>query len=228
VLLDHHMVPTEADVSRWIAEARARGARALRTGALFEPSTPAFVAAGFSPIDRLRLLQLDLRTGTPPTDDETASRGVRLRRLRPSMLDEAAAVDQRSFVAPWGNDTAALFDVMHATPQHRSRCMTDDGRMVAFAISGRAGRWGYVQRLAVDPDARRRGLARLLVGDALRWMIRRGVADVLVNTAADNDPALSLYQSLGFRPRPDDLTVFETVVEPALAPDDSACAQGES
>ncbi|MGA7756921.1 MAG: hypothetical protein WCA57_03690, partial [Ilumatobacteraceae bacterium] len=42
VLLDHHMVPDASDVARWIVEARATGARALRTGALFAASTPAF------------------------------------------------------------------------------------------------------------------------------------------------------------------------------------------
>jgi ribosomal protein S18 acetylase RimI-like enzyme len=209
VLLDHHMVPTAADLQRWTSEARARGARLLRTGALFEPSTPAFVDAGFRIIDRLTLLQLDLARATPHDHRPPDRSGPRLRRLRPAMLDDAAAVDRRAFAAPWGNDGAALRDVMAATPQHRSRCVVRDGRMVAFAISGRAGTSGYVQRLAVDPGARRDGLGRRLVDDALQWMRRRDVARVLVNTADDNEAALALYRSLGFRPRPDGLTVFE-------------------
>jgi ribosomal-protein-alanine N-acetyltransferase len=206
VLLDHHMIPDTDDVTRWIREARAAGARALRTGALFAASTPAFHEAGFETIDRLRLLELDLSTRPPAAvSDEPA----RPRRLRPSMLGEASNVDRRAFDAPWANDASALGDIMSATPQHRSRCVRLGGRMVAFSISGRAAGWGYIQRLAVDPSAQRLGLGRMLVDDAVRWMRRRQVAQVLVNTAGDNVAALSLYRSYGFDDRPDDLTILE-------------------
>ncbi len=59
------------------------------------------------------------------------------------------------------------------------------------------------------PSARRRGLARLLVADALDWMRRRNVERVLVNTATDNTAALALYRSLGFIERPERLTILE-------------------
>jgi ribosomal protein S18 acetylase RimI-like enzyme len=212
VLLDHHMVPDRDHVESWLADGRAQGATTLRTGALFPDSTPAFLAAGFEVIDTLSLLELDLleldlREGAP---DRTPERHVaRLRRLRPSQLDEAAAVDQRAFPAPWANTAAALRDIVSATPRYRARCVHHDGRMVAFSISGRASTWGYVQRLAVDPSARRRGLAHLLVVDALDWMRRRDVERVLVNTATDNAAALALYRSLGFVERPERLTILE-------------------
>ena len=45
--------------------------------------------------------------------------------------------------------------------------------MGGFAITGRAGVTGYLQRLAVDPAHRRRGLARRLVDDALAEGIKR-------------------------------------------------------
>jgi peptide alpha-N-acetyltransferase len=81
--------------------------------------------------------------------------------------------------------------------------------MVAFSISGRADRSGYVQRLAVDPSARRRRFAQLLLDDALRWMHRRDVSRVMVNTAADNRPALALYESIGFERQPGALLILE-------------------
>jgi ribosomal-protein-alanine N-acetyltransferase len=208
VLLDHHMIPGTADVARWIVEARATGARALRTGALFAASTPAFHEAGFQAIDRLRLLELDL-SAQPPAVPPRGGAPARLKRLRPSMLAEASRVDRRAFGAPWANDAAALGDIMSATPHHRSRCVQLDGRMVAFAISGRANAGGYIQRLAVDPSAQRAGLGRALVDDAVHWMRRRHVAQVLVNTASDNVAALSLYHSYGFDDRPDDLSILE-------------------
>ncbi|HYN34284.1 MAG TPA: GNAT family N-acetyltransferase [Ilumatobacteraceae bacterium] len=207
VLLDHHMVPDRHHVESWVADARAQGAAALRTGALFPPSSPAFLAAGFEVIDTLSLLELDL--GEPAPAPGCTQPAARLRRLRSSQLDAAALVDRRSFPAPWANNAAALHDIVTATPRYRARCVHHDGQMVAFSISGRASTWGYLQRVAVDPSLRRCGLARLLVGDALDWMRRRNVERVLVNTATDNIGALTLYRSLGFVERPERLTILE-------------------
>lgn len=213
VLLDHHMVPDRDHVESWVADARAQGAATLRTGALFPSSAPAFLAAGFEVIDTLSLLELDDLTVTADAADATARNhdqpATRLRRLRPSQLDDAAIVDRHAFPAPWANNAAALHDIVTATPRYRARCVHHDGQMVAFSISGRASTWGYVQRLAVEPSARRRGLARLLVADALDWMRRRNVERVLVNTATDNTAALALYRSLGFIERPERLTILE-------------------
>jgi ribosomal protein S18 acetylase RimI-like enzyme len=205
VLLDHHMVPTAADIADWIAEAADRGDHLVRTGALFPDATTAFLESGFRVADTLTLLA---RPATPATTPSVHGTG-RLRRLRPSMLSDAAAIDRRSFSSPWANDVTALADIMAATPYHRSRSVHVDGRMVAFSISGRADRSGYVQRLAVDPSARRHGFGRLLLDDALRWMSRRDVSDVLVNTAADNHRALALYHSVGFERQAGELSILE-------------------
>jgi ribosomal protein S18 acetylase RimI-like enzyme len=208
VLLDHHMVPDIADVRRWIVDARAGGARSMRTGALFPPAVPAFTATGFEVIDTLSLLELDLarrvdtaRSGRPPARS--------LSRLRRHQLDEAAQIDRQAFPELWANDREALAEIIAATPSARARCVRVDGQMVAFAISGRAHDWGYVQRLAVDPRSRRLGLARLLVVDALDWMQRRRVTRVLVNTATDNHAATALYRSCGFEERAEHLHILE-------------------
>jgi ribosomal protein S18 acetylase RimI-like enzyme len=207
VLLDHNMVPDRDHVESWIAEGRAQGSSVLRTGALFPPSAPAFLAAGFEIIDTLTLLELDLDDSAPPRTHR--QRPARPHRLRASQIDEAAAIDHSAFPAPWANNAAALSDIITATPRYRARCVRLDGQMVAFSISGRASTWGYVQRLAVDPSARRRGLAHLLVADAIDWMRRRDVDQVLVNTATDNTAALALYRSLGFVERTEHLTILE-------------------
>jgi len=78
VLLDHHMVPDSADVSSWLDDALGQGAHAVRTGALFSPSTPAFLAAGFVPIDHLVLLErpIDITPAAPTTEAETGGTEV--------------------------------------------------------------------------------------------------------------------------------------------------------
>ena len=101
VLLDHHMVPTTTDVARWVAEAAATGAAVVRTGALFPDSTAPFLESGFRVADTLTLLDRALPGRTPVTRSPRsgpipqAAGAVRLRRLRPSMLHEAAEIDRR-------------------------------------------------------------------------------------------------------------------------------------
>jgi ribosomal-protein-alanine N-acetyltransferase len=81
--------------------------------------------------------------------------------------------------------------------------------LAGFAISGTASDTGYVQRLAVSPEHRRRGLARVLVDDALAWMSRRGARSALVNTGVTNDAALTLYAATGFVRLGEELTIAE-------------------
>ena len=58
-------------------------------------------------------------------------------------------------------------------PSARFR-VVDDGEVVGYAITGRAGSIGYLQRLAVLPDHQRRGIGHALVMDGLLWARRRG------------------------------------------------------
>ncbi len=119
------------------------------------------------------------------------------------------AIDRRAFAAPWGNDRTALADILHATPSCRIRSVVVGRTMSGFAITGVAGRTGYLQRLAVDPSAQRLGLGRALVADSLAWMHRRGARHAMVNTAFDNVAAIALYEAFGFRQRDDSLVILE-------------------
>jgi ribosomal-protein-alanine N-acetyltransferase len=80
---------------------------------------------------------------------------------------------------------------------------------LGYAIHGVAGRRGYVQRLAVRPDARRRGMGAALLVDGLRWARRRGARDAVVNTDRTNGTARALYESYGFIDLPTGLVVLE-------------------
>ena len=80
--------------------------------------------------------------------------------------------------------------------------------VVGYAVTGRAGPRGYLQRLAVHPDHQRAGLGGALVVDGLRWLRRWGAKEVLVNTQEGNEPAVRLYEALGFQLRPEGLAVL--------------------
>jgi ribosomal protein S18 acetylase RimI-like enzyme len=205
VFLDHGAVPAATELARAIEHARRRGARAVRTSALFPRSADVVLAAGFEPIDRLSLLTVDLTSDTPPA---RRSPGVTTP-LRPWHLWEAAEVDRDAFGPLWGNDAQTLRDIQRATPHHRSRQLRVADSMAGFVIAGAAGDQGYLQRLAVRSDRRRLGHAAALVTDVLDWMRASGLGRALVNTGSDNTAALELYERFGFRHLDDVLTVAE-------------------
>jgi ribosomal protein S18 acetylase RimI-like enzyme len=205
VFLDHLKVPRQDDIDAALRHARRRGARAVRTSAMFPRAADIVLGAGFEPIDRLVLLRYDLATLPEVLPAPT-------HRTRPMLAwhhHEAARVDRDAFGPMWGNDAASLRDIRHATPVHRARLVRVDRDLAAIAISGAAGDSGYLQRLAVATAHRRRGIARDLVLDALGWMRRRGLSTALVNTGVNNAAALALYEGLGFVHLDEQLTIAE-------------------
>ncbi len=107
-----------------------------------------------------------------------------------------------------------LAEVRTATPMHRARVVRGVGSLPihGFLISGRAGRAGYIQRLAVHPDAQRRGIGSALLVDALMWLRRARTQQVFVNTHVENEAALLLYRAHGFRELPERLRVYEGAI----------------
>ena len=198
--------PATADaVRRGCDVLRARGFREVITAALGPSEAKGFIEAGFDVRERLHLLAHDLRQ-LPVVPPAPLRRGRR--------IDRAAAldVDAQSFDAFWRLDTAGFDEAIAATPSSRFRVADDGQRVIGYAVSGRAGPRGVLQRLAVDPSHQRRGLGRALAIDGLRWMKRRGVDRAMVNTQEKNDGALALYLHLGFRLQPGGLAVLQTVL----------------
>ncbi len=204
VLYNQRRLPTPTDVLRWIDELDARGYRVLRTGALNAAQAHLLEPLGFVELQRLALLE-------HPSPRAAAHGTVgATRRLLQGDHAAASGVDCLAFGHPWGLDTHAIADVCGATRRHRARWIADDdGALVAYAISGRDARIGFLQRLAVRPDAQRHGHGRSLVVDSLHWAARWRIERVLVNTDIANVAALDLYSSTGFERLDEELRVLE-------------------
>ena len=196
------------DACRILAE---RGYGQVLTAALAPPECRGFERAGFEVRDELHLLSRDLHR----LPDAPA---VRLRRGRRSDRPAALAVDAAAFPAFWRLDDAGLAEALTATPSARFRVATAGRQLTGYAVTGRAGGRGYLQRLAVDPHRWGQGIGRALVGDALRWLRQRGARDVVVNTQVGNERALRLYEDLGFERQPTGLVVLgRSLVDAAAA-----------
>ena len=184
-----------------------QGFGAIVTAAVAPPERDAFQRDGFSDREYLHLLRHDLA-------DRPRRRG-RWRRTPPRIergtrrdTESILALDARTFDDFWHLDVDGLDDALAATPVSRLRVIRDPD-VVAYAVAGRAGTQGFVQRLAVDPDRQGTGLGTALVHEALDWMHRRGAAVAWVNTQQANTRAYDLYRHLGFRPADHHLTVLD-------------------
>jgi ribosomal protein S18 acetylase RimI-like enzyme len=172
-----------------------------------------FVDAGFEMRERLHLLEHDLEA-LPVARPEPPRLRRAWRADRPAVL----ALDHLAFDEFWRLEDDGLREALQATPSVRFRVGEPGAgdlaasvrfEASAYAITGRAGRAGYLQRIAVHPDDRRRGWGQALVLDALRWLRRHDVRRALVNTQWTNDGAVALYESCGFRQLPVGLCVLD-------------------
>ena len=107
-------------------------------------------------------------------------------------------VDGQAFDQFWRFDSWSLREARRATPSNRWAVTVDAGRITGYAVTGRAGSRGYLQRLAVDPAQQGNGIGSSLVHDCLGWLHRRGANMALVNTQERNVRALQLYERMGF------------------------------
>jgi GNAT superfamily N-acetyltransferase len=193
----------------------------IRTPALTPDEARGFVEAGFSVRSNLALLTHDLNRELLANDRSIKRRATRqrsesnhtpikLQRYRRRNTESLLAVDLSAFGVGWEMDHHELTLAETATPVTRVRLAVDGSEtLLGFAITGRAGRRGYLQRLAVRPEQQGRGIGTALIGDALRWSRRHNVRRLVVNTQTANLGALRLYRHLGFVDSPVGLLLLE-------------------
>lgn len=193
--------PSPAFLQRCLGELAGRGFQSVITAALSVAERRAFYNAGFGDQEQLRMLTHDLEKipSLPP---------VPMRRARRADREAVLQVDAVTFSAFWRLDEWGLDQAVSATPSARFRVATDDDRIAGYAITGRAGTEGFLQRLAVHPTFQRAGRGRALALDGLHWLRRKGATRAVVNTQVGNTAAFDLYVGLGFRAQPDDLVVL--------------------
>lgn len=127
-----------------------------------------------------------------------------------SWLEPILRIDNLAFDLEWRLGRLGLIEASRAAS---SSVILTDGvphsePPTGFAIAGVAGSIGYLQRLAVAPEAQGTGLGRDLVMASLRWARGRGGRSMLVNTQPENRRSITLYTAMGFNVVPERLSVL--------------------
>lgn len=82
-----------------------------------------------------------------------------------------------------------------------------DDVLVGVVLGTHDGRKGWVNRLAVLPHARKRGVGKALALDVERRLHERGIRIVTCLIEGDNDTSQQFFRSLGYIDHPD-ITYF--------------------
>jgi ribosomal protein S18 acetylase RimI-like enzyme len=98
-----------------------------------------------------------------------------------------------------GRDSAATFARQMQWGVQRVAGLRERDRLVAVVVLTHDGRKGWINRLAVDPAYRRRGLARRLIAEAERWFAQEiGLEVWAALIEQENAASQALFESIGY------------------------------
>jgi ribosomal-protein-alanine N-acetyltransferase len=120
---------------------------------------------------------------------------VTIRPLGFSDLPQVIAIERRAFTAPW---SLAMFVLELSKPTGLCLAAIDGGeRLGGYLVCARYDTVWHLMNVAVDPDLRRRGIARLLLAEMIA---RAGPEDqYTLEVRASNAGAIALYEQFEFR-----------------------------
>ncbi|MGK5087193.1 ribosomal protein S18-alanine N-acetyltransferase [Bdellovibrionota bacterium FG-2] len=124
--------------------------------------------------------------------------GWSLRPVVPEDFPQILEIENVSQAAPW---TLAHFQAELAKPHGHFLVLTDDEtdeRVAGYIVFWTLLEDAQILTVAVAPDCRRHGFARLMMRQALNGALRQGCTQMLLDVRKSNKSAIALYDSLGF------------------------------
>jgi ribosomal protein S18 acetylase RimI-like enzyme len=102
-------------------------------------------------------------------------------------------------VRPNGRDSEAAFErQMVSGLQTAIGIETDRGELVGVVLATHDGRKGWINRLAVHPDWRRQGVARILIAAAEGALHEQGIDVIAALIEPENTPSLECFLGSGY------------------------------
>ncbi len=90
-----------------------------------------------------------------------------------------------------------------------------EGRIIGSVLGTHDGRKGWINRLAVAPDSRRKGVGRALVAEVELQLSRMGIAIVACLVEDWNEDSIRVFRRLGYTSHPD-ITYFSKRKHPGV------------
>lgn len=118
-----------------------------------------------------------------------------IRTMQKGDVAAVAALEAQIFSMPWSAagfaDTLLREDVIFLVAYEQDELL---GYVGIYCTLDE----GEITNVAVAPAARRRGIARALLTELKRQLACRNVAQIVLEVRVSNEPAIRLYEQLGF------------------------------
>jgi ribosomal-protein-alanine N-acetyltransferase len=130
---------------------------------------------------------------------------LEIRRMRPDDLDEVMVIERAAFRHPWSPE---LFrrelehdwsTILIAVEPLTSAPGKGSERIIGFLIYWLVHDEVHVLNVAVAPEQRRKGVARLLMAETERRAVQAGAALMTLEVRRSNQAALDLYREFDYR-----------------------------
>ena len=117
--------------------------------------------------------------------------------LTPEDLDEVSQLERRCFSDPWPKEL--FFREAEDRPDNFSRVLRDgEGPLLAYSIAWIVADEAHLGDIAVAPEQRGKGLAKLLLRELISEARVRGAVHIVLEVRASNENAIHLYEKHGF------------------------------
>jgi ribosomal-protein-alanine N-acetyltransferase len=130
---------------------------------------------------------------------------LEIRRMRPDDLEEVMVIERAAFKHPWSPE---LFrrelehdwsTILVAVEPLTSAPGRGTERIIAFLIFWLVHDEVHVLNVAVAPEHRRKGIARMLMAETERRAMHAGAALMTLEVRRSNEAALELYREFEYR-----------------------------
>ena len=114
--------------------------------------------------------------------------------------DEAAVIalwQRCDLTRPWNDPKKDIARKLKVDPELFLVGM-DEGAIVATAMAGYEGHRGWVNYLAVEPTAQKRGWGRQIMSEVERLLRARGCPKINLQIRTSNAVAIAFYRQLGY------------------------------
>jgi ribosomal-protein-alanine N-acetyltransferase len=131
---------------------------------------------------------------TIPREQTEAPGSSAIRRLAYSDLPAVISIERRSFPTPW---SLAMFVLELSKPSGICLAATEGDQLLGYLVCSRYDQVWHLMNVAVAPERRRRGVARRLIAKLVEE--GGGSRPFTLEVRVSNQPAITMYERLGFR-----------------------------
>ncbi len=121
-----------------------------------------------------------------------------IRKARPQDSDELAEIEKECFSAPWSRESL-LHDIEENPAATIIVAQNREGTIMGYVDIWCVDDEGYINNVAVRPEFRRKHLGMLLLHTLIEVTTGKGVKSHTLEVRVSNEPAIGLYEKMGFR-----------------------------